>query len=470
VTVRTDALTTDRLDRIPAVRYHYFVLVLFTVGLTFVMYNLFVLPFTIQQLPSSWTASYGVGTMLTVSAAGTATGFLLFGVWADRVGRKRAIEVAFLVCSLPNGLLGFVSDPSMFLIVRFVGALGIGGIQPLLATYLTEITPPRLRGRFVGVLLSGMGWGPLLVSLSGLYIAPLAGWQGLYWMCFLPLLVLPLMLAGVDESPRFLLSKGMTTQAARIVEKLEKAAHLELAGSPAAVPAGGVGDEKRPAPSVSLLFKPPWRTKTLAFSAAIALLLFSFSAWTFWFPTISVMIGYTVNATYVVLTITSVAQVAGIFVGAFSADALGRRKTIFVSVPVWALASFLSPFAANITELCLVSCALCFAVNVASPPLFSYLSENFPTAIRATATSAARMISSVGSVLAPGTIAFVLQSFRPAATGVLWSFVLMGATALLCAIAILPAGAETAGLSLEEATGEVRNRNPPEQRMPNDAD
>ena len=463
MTIETEALTTDRLDRIPAVRYHYFVLLLCTVGITFAMYNQFVLPLTIQQLPSGWIASYGIGTILTVNTIGVAVGVLVFGLWADRVGRKKAIELAFLVCALPNGLLGFVSDPSTFLLLRFIGALGTGGIQPLLVTYVTEITPPRLRGRFVGILLSGMGWGPLLVSLSGLYVSPLAGWQGMYWMCFLPLLVLPLIFAGAYESPRFLLSRGMTAQAARITEKLEKAAHIELAGSPAGVPPGGASEEKRSTPSISFLFKPPWRTKTAAFIVANGLLIFSFSAWTSWFPSISVMIGYTVSATYVVLTITSVAQVAGFFVGAFSADAIGRRKTIFVSVPVWALACFLSPFAANFAELCVVSCVLCFAVNVSSASLFSYLSESYPTGIRATATSATRSISTVGPVLAPGTIALVLQSFHPTATGVLWSFVLMGATALLSAVAVLPAGAETAGLSLEEASGEAHERDPPEQ-------
>jgi putative MFS transporter len=453
VTAKTAASTTDRLDRIPIIRYHYFALVLCTVGITFSMYNNFVLPLTIQQLPGSWLASYGIGTILTVNTIGVAIGVLIFGLWADRVGRKRALEVALAVASL-NGLLGFVSDPSTFLALRFFGALGVGGTQPVLITYITEITPPRVRGRFVGILLSGMGWAPLLVSLSGLYIAPLAGWRGLYWMCFLPLLVLPLVYAGLQESPRYLLSRGMTEQATRITEKLEKEAHMEPGGLPSGAPPS-VGSGKRAQPTISLLFSPAWRKKTVAFIIANGLLIFSFSAWTSWFPSISVMLGYSVSATYVVLTVTSVAQVAGFLVGAFSTDILGRRKTIFVSVPVWALANFLSPFSRNITELCLVSSVLCFAVNVSTSALFSYLSESYPTAIRGTATSATRTISLLGPIAAPGAIAFVLASSQTTAMGIFWSFVLMGVTALLSAIAVIPTGAETAGKSLEEAAGET---------------
>jgi putative MFS transporter len=456
MTVRTTSLTAERLDRLPAARYHYFILAVCTVGLTFSMYNQFVLPLTIQQLPGDWFASYSIGTILTLNTVGVAIGVLLFGFWADRIGRKTAVEIALLVSALPNGLLGFVSDPSTFLVIRFVGALGVGGVQPLLVTYISEITPPKMRGRFVGTLLSGLGWGPLLVSLCGLYLTPFTGWQGPYRVCFMPLLVLPLVYGGLHESPRYLLSQGREAEAAQVVEKLEKSTNMEPPALHARAPSDSVGAEKRPKPSISILFSPPWRKKTAALILSNGFLIFSFSAWVSWFPSISVMIGYSVSATYMILAVTSVAQVAGFFVGAFSADAIGRRKTIFISVPVMALADFMSPFATNMIELSVISSVMCFAINVSTSSLFSYLSESYPTAIRATATSTIRSIALVGLVAAPGAIAFTLDSFQQTTAGVFWSFVLMGVTALLGAIAIYPAGAETAGLSLEQTAGETR--------------
>ena len=191
----------------------------------------------------------------------------------------------------------------------------------------------------------------------------------------------------------------------------------------------------------------------MALVVSNALVLFSFSAWTAWFPSISVMIGYSVSATYLILTATSIAQVAGFFVGALSADAIGRRKTIFVSLPIVALANFVSPFTSNIVQLGLVSSVLCFSVNVCSSGLFSYVTESYPTAFRATATSVVRTIASVGVVASPGTLGLILLMAK-GTTGIFWSFALMGITAIVAAIAVYPAEVETAGLSLERASGE----------------
>jgi putative MFS transporter len=444
--------TPDRLDRLPAIRYHYVVLVLSTIALTFITYNSFILPLTIQQLPKAWTASYSLGVFLTVNALGPTTGALVFGVFADRIGRKLGMEIVLLLCSIPNGLAAFVPDPSTFLAIRFIGLLGVGGFQPIVITYISEFTPPKLRGRFIGIVLSGMGWGPLLISLSGLFLTPLLGWRGPYLLCFIPLLVLPFTYVCLYESPRYLLSQGKEEEAARIMRELEKKAKVEpheLLKEPSIRPSDSVRGFRQ---SFSVMFSRPWRLKTVAFVVSNAVLFFSFAGWTQWFPSISVMIGYSVGATYVILIVTSIAQVAGFFAGAFAADAIGRRRTIFISVPIWALAAFVSPFTANIIELGLVSCVLCFSVNACTPALFSYINESYPTAFRATATSVVRTIAAVGAVISPGTLALLLQSFE-GSMGIIWSFVLMGITALVGAIAVYPVKVETAGLSLEVTSG-----------------
>lgn len=446
--------TPDRLDKLPTVRYHYVVLVLSAVALTFIYFIQFLLPLTIQQLPPDWTVAYSLWIYLTVNSLAPSVGAIVFGLSADRIGRKLGIEMVLLLCSVPNGLLAFVSQPSTFLVIRFIGLLGVGGAQPLLITYISEFTPPRIRGRFIGIMLSGTGWGPLLISLSGLIVTPVTGWRGPYLMCFMPLLVLPLIYVYFYESPRYLLSHGKEEQATRIVQKLERSANVEPQVVVRAPPAAAAHGQKRFWQLFSVLFNREWRVKTVALTVSCGLLFFSFSAWTSWFPSISVMIGYSVNATYVVLTMTSIAQVAGFFVGAFSADAIGRRRTIFITMPIVALANFASPFSSNIVQLGLASSVLCFSVNACTSALFSYVSENYPTAFRATATSAVRTIASVGFVVSPGTLGFLLSSYA-GKTGIFWSYVLMGVTAIVVAIAIYPVKVETAGLSLEATSGEV---------------
>lgn len=446
------ALASDRLDRLPTIRYHYVLLVVSAVAFTFIMFNQFVLPLTIQELPRVWTVSYSLATFLTINAIGAAVGAIAFGMFADRMGRKIGMEVVLLLCSVPNGLLALVSNPSTFLALRFVGMLGVGGSQALFITYISEFTPPRLRGRYIGIVLSGMGWGPLLVSLSGLFVTPLLGWQGPYLLCFVPLLVLPFTHVYLYESPRYLLSQGKEDQADRVIRKLEEGAGIGPPALERARPDEFSRNRQRFRESFLTLFNPTWRLRTVLLAISSGLLIFSFSAWTSWFPSISVMIGYSLTATFQVLTITSLAQVAGFFAGAFLADAIGRRKAIFLSVPIMALANFASPFTVNIIEFGLVSSVLCFFVNVGSTALFSYVAENYPTVVRATATSVNRAIALVGLVAAPGSLGFLLQEYK-GMTGILWSFVLMGVTTLIGAAAIYPIKVETAGLSLEATDG-----------------
>lgn len=448
------------LDKLPIIRYHYVVLVLGTVALTFVFFNQFILPLTIQQLPSDWTVAYGLWIYLTVNSLGPAIGAIAFGLFADRIGRKLGIEAVLLLCSIPNGLLAFVSGPSAFLVIRFIGLLGVGGALPLLITYISEFTPPKMRGRFIGIMLSGTGWGPLLISLSGLFITPLTGWRGPYLLCFFPLLVLPFIYVYLYESPRFLLSHGSEEQAIRIIRRLEKSANVEPQVIVQAPSTGANNGEWKFWQLFSVLFSRDWRVKTIAFIVSNALILFSFNAWTSWFPSISVMIGYSVNATYLILTVTSIAQVAGFFVGAFLADAIGRRKTIFITLPIMALANFASPSSANIDQLGLASSVLCFSINACTSALFSYLNESYPTAFRATAFSVVRTIASVGAVTSPGALELILLSFK-GTTGIFLSFVLMGISAIAAAIALYPVKVETAGLSLEEtSSGIVAHSNP----------
>lgn len=427
-------------------------LVVSSVAFTFVMFNSYVLPLTIQELPLAWRSSYSLGTILTVNAIGSAVGAITFGIFADRLGRKTGMEMILLLCSVPNGLLAFTTGPSTFLALRFVGMLGVGGAQTLFLTYISEFTPPKLRGRFIGIMLSGMGWGPLLVSLTGLTVTPLMGWQGPYLVCLVPLLVLPFVYLYLYESPRYLLSQGREDRANRIIWRLEEKARIE----PAPIETVQPSEFSRRKPSLResflTVFSPTWRVRTVALAISCSFLIFSFSGWTSWFPSISVMIGYSQTSTFEVLTITSLAQVAGFFAGAFLSDAMGRRKTIFLSVPIMALANFASPFTANIVELGLVSSVLCFFVNVACTALFSFISESYPTVVRATATAVNRTVAVVGLATAPGTLGLLLQEY-PGMTGISWSFVLMGITALVGAAATYPVKVETAGLSLEEMEG-----------------
>ncbi|EPC72198.1 major facilitator superfamily permease [Lacticaseibacillus paracasei subsp. paracasei Lpp71] len=134
------------------------------------------LSFVIAALHSEWQLStVQMGWIGSVSSIGMAVGAILFGMMADRFGRKAILILTLLVFSIGSGISAFATSYGIFLGLRFIIGAGLGGELPVASTLVSESVPVEKRGRSVVLLESFWAAGWLLAAIISYFIMPIWG-------------------------------------------------------------------------------------------------------------------------------------------------------------------------------------------------------------------------------------------------------------------------------------------------------
>jgi SHS family lactate transporter-like MFS transporter len=128
-------------------------------------------------------------------------GALLFGFLGDRFGRRIPLMVDIIFYSVIELLTAFSPNFTVFLILRALFGIGMGGEWGLGASLLMETLPARARGLFSGILQQGYAFGFLLAALVYWLVFPHFGWRGLFIAGTMPALLVIFIRARVPESP-----------------------------------------------------------------------------------------------------------------------------------------------------------------------------------------------------------------------------------------------------------------------------
>ncbi|MGH3635646.1 MAG: MFS transporter, partial [Mycobacterium sp.] len=115
-------------------------------------------------------------------------GALLFGLWADRVGRRLPLMVDVAFYSLVGFLCAFAPNFTVLVILRLLYGIGMDGEWGLGAALAMEKVPPQHRGFFSGLLQEGYAFGYLLATLASLLVM---NWLGLSWRWLFGLSIIP---------------------------------------------------------------------------------------------------------------------------------------------------------------------------------------------------------------------------------------------------------------------------------------
>ncbi len=129
-------------------------------------------------------------------------GAAIFGLWADRVGRKKVLMIDVGFYSVVGFLCAFAPNYSTLLVLRLLYGIGMGGEWGLGASLAMEKVPPRRRGLVSGILQQGYALGYLLAAAAYLAISNWTdwGWRGLFALSILPALLSLFVRARVTES------------------------------------------------------------------------------------------------------------------------------------------------------------------------------------------------------------------------------------------------------------------------------
>lgn len=142
--------------------------------------------FTVVFLVGPLAAQFGVNKAaivltLTATLGLRPLGAFLFGLFADRYGRRRALMGNVLGYSLLALACGFSNSFGMFFALRALFGITMGGEWGVGAALALEAAPTQRRGLISGILQSGYPCGYLLAALAAHFLLPLAGWRAMFW-------------------------------------------------------------------------------------------------------------------------------------------------------------------------------------------------------------------------------------------------------------------------------------------------
>ncbi|RAN76383.1 MFS transporter [Bacillus sp. SRB_336] len=403
--------------------------------------------FLIPLLSKEWGLAPGQAAWIgTANLIGMAMGAFAWGSVADVIGRKTAFTLTLLIFSVFTVLGAVSNDIVLFCVFRFVAGFGLGGCIPVDYALVGEFTPRKHRGR---VLTAMDAWWPVGASLCGVVSAVLMASFG-NWRLLMLVLVLPALLVfwvrtHVPESPLYLVKAGKPEQAKAVIERL-----IERTGArvgpwrlpdPADVPRLSLG---RVTGQLAGLWRFNWRITGIAWSLFLTILLVYYGALT-WMPSILVATGYAQNKAFMATASMTAIGFLGVVAAALLVERVGRKWILAVTAPGAALSLVVfalvldAPAAAQLWLL-----VFGFVVQVAIPVLYTYVSELYPTHLRATGFGWASTISRVGAGLVP----LIFGSLLWPVLGLPLTFALTGGLVLLAVVWMAFSAPETRGAPL----------------------
>src|SRR5437667_2375073 len=177
-------------------------------GWTLDAFDFFVLTFVLQDVANAFGRSradiaWTVGLALITRPIGA----IIFGLIADRYGRRLPLMLNVIFYAIISVLCGFAPNYMTFVILRLLFGIGMGGEWGVGASLALESASPRLRGLLSGLLQEGYAVGYFLAALAFRTIYPYAnahypgdGWRIMFFIGGLPALLSLFIRARVKES------------------------------------------------------------------------------------------------------------------------------------------------------------------------------------------------------------------------------------------------------------------------------
>lgn len=401
--------------------------------------------------PAHPDGAISVAWLPLVGILGTVIGSLVWGSLSDRIGRRASILFAgmlFVTTSICGAMPGY----SWNLLMCLLMGIGAGGMLPIAFALMAETIPARHRG-WLMVLIGGDIAGAYVITswLAGA-LTPTYSWR-IMWLIGLPTGLLFIALNHwIPESPRYLLARGRTREAAQIMRRY--GARVEPLPPELDEPEPGSALEHGPRGYLRLALR-PFTGATAALTVlglGLGLITFGFQQWV---PTNLQHLGYTeVGSDYTIRNAALLGLPVTVLM-AWMYGVWGSRKTIVSASAATAAALFGFVIAGNSLahEHLLLSLLLVIPLSAVSSVVAvvaCYAAEVYPTAVRSHGAGLAAGMTKAGGVLILALVVASKTVPSIAATA------LIGAVPLcVAAVCFLWIGPETKHKRLEEITREL---------------
>jgi putative MFS transporter len=440
-----------RLERLQVGRFHRRFITLVSLGGWFDLYDLFMVAYLGAALQQSRFLTLQQFSLLVAAGfAGMFVGTVFFGLASDRVGRRSAFVVMLLIYSAFTLAGALALNAEWLILTRFLAGVGIGAEIVVIDTYVTELVPSRVRGRFVAITqVVGFTSVPAVALLSRVLIPThflMDGWRWVMVIGSAGGLLAWYFRLRLPESPRWLAEQGRDREAESIVAALE----TESGAMATDVAARGGSAPEAAAEKLSLLaaftelWRPPYGKRTAMLIIFQALQTIGFYGFANWAPTFLLKRGLPLLSSLDYSLLIALVAPLGPLVATFTSDRLERKWTIAGMALLIALfglgfAFWREPALIVLSGALLTLCNNCFSAN-----FHAYQSELYPTRIRATGVGFTYSWSRLSAALTSLLIGALLVY------GVSAVFALLAAAMVMVAVVIAALGPRTNGVLLEE--------------------
>jgi len=442
-----NASVAARLNRLPPTRTHRHVTVITGIGSFFDLFDIFLAGVLGTALTQQFQLDrVSLPAALSSAFVGMFLGAMLLGRLADRVGRRAAFLLNLGIYSTFTLVGAFSTNATMLIASRFMAGIGIGAELPLVDTYLSELLPTRVRGRytawaytlgFVGVPAAGL-LGRILVPQQPFGID---GWRWLFVAGSLGAVIVWTLRTRLPESPRWLESVGRRAEAEALVARMEtEAAATGPLSPPSANLVAPVGRS-----DLSSLFSGQFRSRTIMLGIFHVFQTIGYYGFGTLVPLVLASKGYSIVTSLTFTTMTFVGYPIGSALSLPIIERVDRKWLIVGSAFFMSVLGIGMGYASSPAAILIFGFSYTAISNVFSNGLHIFQVEIFPTSVRATASGLCYGMSRLSSAAMPFVLLPVLERWG---AGAMFSVVAVALWIVMLDIALL--APSTTGRSLEE--------------------
>ncbi|WP_160668565.1 MFS transporter [Pseudarthrobacter sp. ATCC 49987] len=357
------------------------------------------------------------GTIGSMAFVGMMIGAIFAGRMADSWGRRRTILGCAIVFSIFTILCAFAPNAAVFGGLRLLAGTGLGGLVPSANALVAELVPTKWRSTIATLMMSGVPIGGSIAALVGIQLIPAFGWQSMFLVAVLALLVVvPLGLKYLPETLAPIGALGRET-------------------GEAARKAGSGRTIKEPA-GFSTLLRAPYLGVSLLFALATIATLFAWYGLGTWLPNLMQLAGYNLGSALTFALALNLGAVAGSVITAWAGTRFGPIPTAIAAAAVAAGALVVLVTGPPVSVVYLMLVLAGVGTHGTQCLIIAAVASHYPGHLRGTALGWALGTGRIGAVAAPQVGGLLLA----AGLGVNSNFLAFAGAAAIAAVLLAAVG------------------------------
>ncbi|MFC7391713.1 MFS transporter [Scopulibacillus cellulosilyticus] len=401
----------NRIDRLPIFSFHRKALFALAFIYFFEFADLNTFSFAAPALIKSWGLSVSTVAVITSTTfLGMFIGATFGGWFADRLGRKKALIYSGVFFSLFSMLNALAWDPLSLGIFRCLTGVGLSALTIVANTYISEVFPSIVRGKYQGLCITVGLVGIPITSFISSQVVPIASWGwrlvfvwgalGVIFLFFMP---------KFKESPRWLEKHGRHDEAENIMCEIEELAQKKK---------GALSNPSKPREITSVksaTFSELFKGKNLKVTILLILVwifqTLGFYGFGSWVPTLLSKQGIDLSHTLIFSTLITVGAPLGALAGSMISDKIDRKWIITISSTIIAICGLLYGLTFIPVLIILFGFLVNFIERIFSSNLYAYNAELFSTEARASGSGLSYGVGRLSNTVGPLLIGAIYTGF-----------------------------------------------------------